>query len=840
MTLLASIFDQLFGLQNVSWSDSRTALGWRTELPAWAWALIVLAAIGLAAWSYHRMLGPRWARIALAGVRAALLVVIAALLAGPMLVLNQERVDPDCLIVLVDRSASLDIKDMTLAQRQASRDEALREALSKHADLFGPEKLGGEHRQILWLGFDSSTYELGGGGNPGAVEGEATGEASTTESVAVSDEATMLVPELGPASGMTTALRTAIDQALQRVAGRPISGIVLLTDGRSPEATGADVVRRLAQQGVGVYSVPLGADTAPLDFAIADIESPDKAFVNDIVPVNVWIEVFPADAQVDLSQVRVRLIDEQTQQVLDEKPAESLQEPVRLTAQSEAVGQVSWKVEIEHAGGTVTQPVAELITENNEELVSIELVDRPIRVLYVEGYPRWEYRYLKNMLLREESISSSMLLLSADRNFAQEGDVPITRLPQDAEELEPFDVVILGDVPSNYFGAELLTLLRDHVAVRGAGLLWIGGPGSTPRSYETTPLADLLPMRLPGAVERLSGLMGSAALRMKPTPLAEVYNVMRMQTIGSGVTDASQMTVAWPDTLPALHWAQDVGPLKQIAEVLAEGRPENDLLADSSDSESGAPLIVRMPYGAGLSLYIATDETWRWRYGRGEFYFEQFWVQLVRMLGSNRLQRDTGPAKLMVSNRRVERDRAVVVELVVRDPGLMQRNASRIAVDVLRADDPQGQPIERIELLQDFSTSGTSAQDLAGDAMTISRGRVYRTLWQPATTGALRLRVVEQGMAELELTDTIEVYHGDDEKRQPLPDHDRLATLSQQTGGRVIALENLEELAGLIPNRQTRTPNDIREPLWDSYVSLILVLLLLTVEWVGRKVIRLV
>lgn len=838
MTLIASILDQLFGLQQVSWSDARTVLGWRTPLPGWAWALIVLAAVGIAGWSYHRMLGPRAARIALAAVRALLILVVAALLAGPMLVLNRERIDPDCLIILVDRSASLDIRDMQSGTQPTSRDQALKDALMRHADLFGPDKLGGEHRQVLWLGFDSATYELGGSGNGASPRSDA-GEANDATAVPTANatQNQPVVPDLGPAAGERTALRTAIEQALQRVAGRPISGIVLLTDGRSPESTGADVVRRLAQHGVGVYAVPLGADTAPLDFAIADIEAPDKAFVNDIVPVNVWLEVFPADAQADLSQVMVRLIDDQTQQVLDEKPGVSLNEPVRLAAQSAAVGEVNWRVEIEYQGRTTSQPVGELITENNTELVTLELVDRPIRVLYVEGYPRWEYRYLKNMLVREQSISSSMLLLSADRQFAQEGDVPITRMPRNAEEIEPFDVIILGDVPSGYFGAELMTLIRDHVAVRGAGLLWIGGPGSTPRSYETTPLADLLPMRMPGAVDRVSELVGGVALAMRPTPLAANYNIMRLRSMGG--TDADAAEADWPEELPALNWAQDLGPLKQIAEILAEGRPTSDLLAASSASEGGQPLIVRMPFGAGLSLYVATDETWRWRYGRGELYFEQFWVQLIRMLGSNRLQRDTGAAKLTISNRRVERDRAVVVELLVRDEAILRRNPTRVAVDVMRADDPRGQAIERIELMQEFGST-TPGEDVAADPMTISRGRLFRTLWQPTTTGSLRLRVVEQGLTDLELTDTIEVYHGDDEKRQPLPDHDRLVTLAEQTGGKVIPLNQLEELAGLIPNRQTRTPDDIREPLWDSYVSLILVLLLLTVEWVGRKIIRLV
>ena len=87
------------------------------------------------------------------------------------------------------------------------------------------------------------------------------------------------------------------------------------------------------------------------------------------------------------------------------------------------------------------------------------------------------------------------MLISADRDFAQEGNQPITRLPRSPEEFAQFDLIILGDVPSGFFSPEQLDMIRDHVAIRGAGLLWIGGERSTPSSYSATVLADLLPMR---------------------------------------------------------------------------------------------------------------------------------------------------------------------------------------------------------------------------------------------------------------------------------------------------------------------------------------------------------
>jgi hypothetical protein len=126
-----------------------------------------------------------------------------------------------------------------------------------------------------------------------------------------------------------------------------------------------------------------------------------------------------------------------------------------------------------------------------------------------------------------------------------------------------------------------------------------------------------------------------------------------------------------------------------------------------------------------------------------------------------------------------------------------------------------------------------------GDAATLEDAREYRALWRPAVSGKLVLRVVEPALDDLDIHQGIEVVRPDDELRHPLPDHERLRHLAEQTGGATVALDELDELQRLVPNRARRTPNDIREPLWDSYLALGLVLVLLTAEWIGRKMVRL-
>lgn len=770
---LGNIFDALLGLQEASFADARATLGWRQPMPMWVWVLIAIAAGAYAAWSYRHLIGSRAARTALAAVRTLLILLIVVLLAGPVLVIARERVEPDVLLMLVDRSASMRIRDMPDAGEPISRDAALRRALQDHADLFTADRLGRD-REIAWLGFDDAVYNIEPGTPPDA-------------------------------DGRGTALRTAIEQALRRAGGRPVAGVVLLTDGRSPQTTGADVLRMLNQQAAPVFVVPFGSPTAALDLSVAQVDAPDRAFVNDIVPVTVHLSRYPDDADVDPSRVKVRLVDPNTGRVLDERSAEGgIDEPIRLTTESTLVGPVTWRVEVSYDDPSRV----ELITDNNDREIDLELIDRPLRVLYVEGYPRWEYRYLKNMLLREKSIESSVLLLSADREFAQEGELAITRFPNSPEEIKPYDVIIIGDVPADYFTQDQLAMIGEQVSAQGAGLLWIGGAQYTPRTYDATDLAGLLPMRRPATVE--SQPAGDVGLALRPTAYAQSANILRLRD--PDVTGEQD----WPDSLPPLRWAQNLGELK----------PSTEVLATAAGPEGGAVnLITRMNYGTGRIIYVATDETWRWRYGRGELFFEQAWTQLVRTLGRSRVQQDNQRVRMNLSNRRVGVDQAVVVTLRIDDPLLLKRQLPRIAVAVTRAGDAAATPLETIELRAKPSTSGDV--------------RDYETIWRPSHSGALVLRVVEPALVDLGVTQTMDVVRPDDEMRHAAPDHDRLAHLARQTSGAVIEPANLDLLAKLAPNRAQRTPDDLREPLWDSWLSLIVFLTLLTAEWICRKFIRL-
>lgn len=785
--------DRLLGLRELSWSDPSAGLGYEYVLPAWLWALIVLAALGFACVCYRRLLGSRTLRIMLALIRTVTILALVVLLTGPTLVLPQETTEHDWLLVMLDRSASMKVRDVIdpVSGDVVSRDQSLMEALRKQAGVFDKTGLG-KDRRVVWLGFGKSAYTIASpldGPDPDAPDAQAT------------------------------LIRTSIDQALRLPSGKPISGIVLMTDGQTPQDTGQNLAQRLQQQGVAVFTVPIGAAQPPLDLAIGQADGPQRAFVGDTAPVSVTIDQLGGEP-INPGEIRVSLIDLADDRVLDEATLDSAPpgEPLKLVGKSEAVGIVRWQVRVEHKPPTGLPTLRELITDNNTRTVEVDMIDRPIRVLYIEGYPRWEFRYLKNLLIREKSISASTYLLSADRAFAQEGDVPITRLPNTAKEFDAYDVIILGDVPSSYFQSAQLTLIRDHVSVGGAGLMWIGGEVSSPKLYAGTPLADLLPMRRPADVSRFGTTTSN--FHLKPTTLARSLNVLQLR----GTDSASDDLDVWSTGLPPLRWAQDPGTLKPTAEVLAD-------VVSIDDAEARVPALVRLRYGAGQSLYIGTDEAWRWRYGRGEWYFQQYWVPLIRMLGRARVQADAERVQFNVSHRAVAVRQPVVVELELTDVSLINLGLPRIDVTVRSASDPTGPPVDTLTLLPVAQNESASPAGI--------RRAGYRAVWRPSSVGNLLLSVTDPALADLGLVQALRVSASDDEMSNPRSDHARLTALAEQTAGAVVPLNELGRLKALVPNRARITETDIREPLWASALSLIVLGVLFTLEWVLRRAIRL-
>ena len=756
-----SLVRWLLGLDAVAPDAGGVRLAFERPLPMWAWVAIAGACATVAWWSYHRIDAPPRRRAAMAALRATTLLVLVAMLAGPVLEVPRERIDPDAVLILADRSRSMAIEDMTDGSgAPASRDQAVLTVASGGAF----RSIGDEH-QVQWFAYAGGAEPVGMGADG--------------------------VPVLGEAIGDRSLLGRSIEQALDRAAGRPISTVVLVTDGRTTAPPDRSLVRRLQSEGVAVSAIALGASEPIGDAAVTGVQAPRRAFSRDLVPVEAVIERRGPSQDRSIS---VELVDASSGTVLDRSElGPGRRDQVQLVAKPSAAGEARWTVRVVHELGR------DLLPANDARTVPVTLVDRPMRVLYVEGYPRWEYRYLKNLLQRETTVESAVMLLSADRDFAQEGNTPIARLPRTREEFDRFDLVVLGDVPASFFTVEQVSEIRRAVAERGMGLAVIGGAQRTPRAWTGSPLEDLLPFVGPLELERLPG-----PVHMVPTPAAQRLGVLRLADDPKDPFPVELTGEEYPWS--RLEWAQRI-PLPLL-------KPTTEVLAESQEPVDGVavPLVLTMRYGAGSIVYVATDEVWRWRHGRGEAYPERFWVQLLRAMARPSL--GTGQEQVRLA---VEPGRAVVGEPV------------RVEVE-LPATTPTGGTVA-LEAIPE--RTGASPVELEA---TSSPGGTLVARWVPEDVGRWTIRPRDPALAAQAGTGAVvEVVRDDAELRDAEADRALLETLARETGGRVVDPSDVRSLIESLPNRSVRTEMPIRDALWSSPLALIMVMLLLVAEWVTRR-----
>lgn len=812
--------DWLLGLRTLRPGDEGVRFGFTYELTPWQWALIASLAVFVGTWCYRRIEGPRWWRGALGGARAGLIMLLAVLAAGPRLIRSNETVERDWLILLADRSGSMRIADVPGSGVNAppiSRDQQLAQILREHQTGLGAAQRG---RVSLWLGFDSGAYEL----KPGPA-------ASQPDAAAT--------PTLNAPDGRRSDLAGAIESALARAAARPVSGIVFFTDGRATDTVGRATLRRLGAERIGLYPVALGSAEPLSDLSVRSVNGPGMAFVNDVVPVEAVLQ--RAGSTRSAAGARVQLIDTLTDKVLDERRVEFDPAPdtaagddarvrrVTLTGTPATAGGAQWRVRI-------VPDSPDLVAENNAASIAIDLVDRPLRVLYLDGYPRWEYRYLKNLFARERSMHYGAMLLTAGRRFLAEGSESQVTLPATAEQWNQYDVIVLGDLRPDVLTPEQHEQIKRRVLVGGAGLLWIGGEGATPSAWRGTALADLLPMTVgaDGAPIR----PWDQEVTVRPTPAAERLGVLRLleqPSEGSWWPAAvSDPTSGWS----RLRWAQRVerASLKPATEVLAEAEPIN------SGAESRSALVTTMRYGGGRIVYVATDEIWRWRYGRGEDLPERFWLQLVRLLGREAVGRAGKPAILTVTPARSEVGAPVRVSVELLDQRLLDAAPATVSVRLGRIGDLPAAGAAR-PTGPDTPTPGDAVELVlrpAGDASAAEGRRVFSGTWVPSQTGLYRATVSDALLAGDRVSTDAEIWLPDDELARPEADHALLASLARETGGRVLSPADLDRLDQILPRREVRlagVPDE--QTLWDAPLALILLVLLAGFEWAGRRLIRL-
>lgn len=771
----------------------------------WVLILIVLPlVVGVAWWSYSGLQRlERGPRIALSVLRGLALAFCAVLLFQPAWETTKYGKTQSQVHVLIDDSASMQ-------RRDSYPDEDQHAALQ---ELTGGTPLDQRTRSEL------TAAVLGRKG--GLLEQLAQQHEVRLYRVQRKPEPIRDLGELTARSNRTQ-LGDALDLHLATAGGSNLDAVILVSDGRNNAGLDpVEVAARYAVRGIPVHTIGVGDPTAPKNAWIVGPPGPKEALREEDVAFDVTVRaegLAGKPTRVELHGSRdggeARLLTTQ---------------PVTLPAGGEAQ-----RVRLDHAfqeagDWTLRFVVAGLPEESqqddNEDVRFLRVSDERIRVLYVEERPRWEYRYLKNCLLRvDPSIQVQAVLFEANPRFVQEHSdelEPLRDIPRTEKELLQYHVILLGDVsperiaPTEEGVQNWLQMLVDFVEF-GGGAGFLFGEVAMPERYRNTPVEDLLPVVLEDPLWLANNPprtdTGFRPLLDNPLQPNEILMLQR---------DAALNRRLWEEGLADLYVYHPVLRNKPGTTVL--------LRHPTDENQYGKrPIAVIGPYPRGRTFFMASDETWRWRYPYGEIYMDAFWRNVVRHLAQGRLQRRDDLIELSVDKLVVETNDKVRVMLRVHDEELQPATASEHPV-FLR--DQKGN-VERRTLRATPGEPGT-----------------FQASFTMADPGAFSFLVfANQNPADtVQAREDVLVRLPDRELAQSSQDAETLQRIAEASSGqdgraRYVFLADAGQLARDFAGRRPfeNREETVTRPAWDSMWSLAVLLLLLSLEWVLRKRARLV
>lgn len=736
----------------------------------WNFLLLLLVAY-IVVFIYRREGGSRRAKLVLGTLRAMTLLFVILLLNRPVLSITQGRVEPSVLAVLIDDSMSMRLADVDPGQTSRSRLEAAIDLMT--ADDAALIKRLEKDNTLRVFRFDSDLH---------ALEGDATNS----------------IRQLEP-NGESSRLGVALQSAANALQGQRVAGIVVLTDGRQTAGELEEQFDSLRERGYKVYPVVIGSEVGLRNVAIESVAHQDSVFSGDIVNLAVSLRSTGISSNESLT---LRIVDHAGNPVIQN--GNPVEKQINVNDGStlaeiqfvpEVVGALDVSVEV--------VPISrEIDTTDNRRAIGLTVLDSNISVLYVEGYPRWEYRYLKQDMIRDKSVSISCLLTSADESFAQEGDRPITRFPENLDELLEYDVVILGDVDPRQFTDAQLALIHEFVAKRGGGFGMIAGTRYAPQSYRNTAIEPLLPVDIARVEPTPSNLSITEGWRPIITPDGQQSSIFRF------FSDAEQNETYLTEKLQLMFWNVKGVTLKPgIGQVLAQHPTE------TGPDGRPTPIVVVGRFGAGRTFFEGTDEAWRWRYYTGEQIFTSHWVQTLRYLARGR---KLGQRRFTLASERptYELGSAARLSLRVIDPQMLQSLGNALSVQLVGDD---GAVMKTIEL-----TRRAGEGDLFAGGLTADRiGRF--SLRYIAPDGSAITSPMEVILPRLEFVD-------------PRADRETLSKLASETGGQLIEFASAsDELPKQIKSVRRVVPIITSQPLWSAPIALIAFVVLITLEWIGRK-----
>lgn len=757
----------------------------------------------------------------LALLRTLVLAVILYLLLGPVLVTELEDKRAQGVVLLVDNSMSMKRHDrrllpedqlrVAIAQGLAPLTTKVDKASAASVPAKTPKdparidlvKAVLEHGELkLWQGLAKA----------GPVQPYLFGTRlhGPTESANTKEEPIKRLLHSLTADEATTCLGDALHEIIGRKDGDLPAAIVVFTDGldNASKFHLNEVADKCRDLGVPLHIYGVGAVEGGT-LQLREVGVPSTIFYDDTVHVPVrW------RAQ-GFKQGTVEIIltlggKEVARKERPVQAGEDLRDVLSFTPDK------SWK----DKGEKLDLAASIRLKEDNkigDALPSrpVRLLDSKIKVLFIEGSPRVEFRFLQTALLRDRRIQPEFLLTNADSEVLRSTPY-IAQFPGTRDKFieAKYNLLILGDVPVTKFSKEQMEWIQEFVK-KGGGLIVLAGKQHMPGSYDKSPLDEVLPVEVkPGKLVQNP----DERTQEYPPTLTGVGERTDWLSLGDTPEDNRKL---W-EGLPGFHWSYPLAKLRPLATELAVN-PRAKL------GEKPMPILVQQPYGKGEVLFFATDETWRWRFNVADKHYARFWGQVIYHMGLPHLLGDNAERVHMA----LERSEAVLGQpgkIFVR---LLDKDFNPRKDDVVEAtlDYLDGKGPDKVQKIKLYRMSGTKGDAKKEDI----RDGEYWQLLPHGRPGRYEIRLKNPGKSgEEETTFTYRVA--------PPPRHEleesgmaeaALRLAAQTSGGRFYREEDLYRLADNLKPR--KASYYWREELDLFPLLMALFVLLITAEWLIRK-----
>ncbi|MDX2268323.1 MAG: glutamine amidotransferase [Bryobacter sp.] len=732
---------------------------WASGWPGWLLAaMCALVAVGLGWYLFQKksgnLGGQRW--LWLAALQALSLAVLLVILWRPALRVTALKPQQNVVAVVVDDSTSMRIADSEGAERIAHAKAVLNDGLL--------EKLRSR--------FQVRLYRAGAGlERVQSLEGMNGAQ---------------------PVSQLGEAMRQMMDES----ASLPIGAVLLLSDG-SDNAGGlaADTLNEIRRRRIPIHTVGFGSEKLSQDLELVEVDVPQRALSDSKVTAAVTFR------QNGFSGKSAKLTIEADGKVVSTRDVKFAADDA---PQTETLNFPAGLAGARNVRAKVALLEGEANSKNNQLTRLINVESRKPRILYVEGEPKWDFKFLRRALEGDRNLQLTTLLRTTQnkiyRQGVENGDELKDGFPAKEEELFTFSGLIVGGVEASWFTARQQQMIRDFADRRGGGVLFLGGRnGLSDGGYQATLLNEILPVTLsarqntfhrePATVELTQAGRDSALTRLEEN---EDKNSERFKK------------------LPFLANYQETGPAKPGATVLMDALPT---------SRGRHPLLVTQRYGRGRTALFASAGTWRWQMLQDvkDQSHELFWQQMLRWLVTESpAQVSAAPSQqVLLDNGRLE------LRADVRDKAFQPLGAATVEARILGP------------------TGSTSMVTLAPDP---NQPGIFKANWNAEKPGSYVVEVLaKKGSANQTSEETgrdvftfmredgvAEAFHAEQNRQL-------LEGLSRQTGGNYYTPAAVKALADDISYSEAGVTTRETRELWNMPVLFLLFALAKGGEWLLRR-----